>query len=239
MFPMQTLTRSQAAEYDRQCSTQWAIPSLALMAHASAECALSVLRSLPTPPPRVLVLCGPGNNGGDGYAIVRALFSHGVEARACAVVPPAHGGDAAVMHEAACRLDLLLPRTACDAWASSIDCVLIDALLGTGASRAPDGELRAAIRWLNARRAAGAEVIAIDVPSGLDADCGAPFAGGDAVHATRTLTMVAAKSGFAAPSAAKFVGDTEVLSIGGPPLDRVPSLPLIPPCTHPSSPTAI
>jgi NAD(P)H-hydrate epimerase len=76
---------------------------------------------------------------------------------------------------------------------------------------------------LNSRRAAGAQVIAIDVPSGLDADSGEPFAGGDAVHASRTLTMVAMKSGFAAATAKKFVGATEVLSIGGPPLDRIPS----------------
>ncbi|MFM7479927.1 MAG: NAD(P)H-hydrate epimerase [Planctomycetota bacterium] len=73
---MQTLTRSQAADYDRQCSTHWAIPSLALMAHASAECALAVLRALSSPAPRVLALCGPGNNGGDGYAVARALHSH-------------------------------------------------------------------------------------------------------------------------------------------------------------------
>lgn len=223
MFPMQTLTRSQAADYDRQCSTHWAIPSLALMAHASAECALAVLRALPSPAPRVLALCGPGNNGGDGYAVARALHSHGVAARACAVVPPTPRGDAAVMHEAARRLDLLLPWAERDSWSSSHDCVLIDALLGTGISRAPDGELRGAIRWLNARRAAGAQVIAIDVPSGLDADSGEPFAGGDAVHASRTLTMVAMKSGFAAANAKKFVGAIEVLSIGGPPLDRIPS----------------
>ncbi|MBM4100880.1 MAG: NAD(P)H-hydrate epimerase [Phycisphaerae bacterium] len=218
---MPTFTRSQAADYDRQCSTHWAIPSLALMAHASAECALAVLRTLSAPPPRVLVLCGPGNNGGDGYAVARALHSHGVVARACAVLPPTAGSDAAVMYEAARRLDLLLPWAACESWSSPPDCVLVDSLLGTGISRAPEGELRAAVRWLNSRRASGAEVIAIDVPSGLDADSGEPFAGGDAVHASRTLTMVAMKSGFAAPSARKFVGAVEVLSIGGPPLDRV------------------
>jgi NAD(P)H-hydrate epimerase len=220
---MQTLSRDQATAYDRQCSTHWGIPSLALMAHASAECAMAVLRSLSSPLQRVLIVCGPGNNGGDGYAVTRALHSHGVEARACAVQPPLPGGDAAVMHEAARRLDLLLPWADCESWCAAPDCVLIDALLGTGISRAPDGELLTAVRWLNARRAAGAEVIAIDVPSGLDADSGEPCAGGEAVHASRTLTMVAAKSGFAASGAAKFVGRVEVLSIGGPPLDRVPS----------------
>lgn len=223
MLLMQTLTRSQAAEYDRQCSKHWAIPSLALMAHASAECALAVLRALSSPAPRVLVLCGPGNNGGDGYAVARALHSHGVETRACALLQPLPGGDAALMYEAARRLNLLLPWAACDSWSASPECVLIDALLGTGVSRAPDGVLADAIRWLNTRSAAGAKVIAIDVPSGLDADSGAPFAGGDAVCASRTLTMVAMKSGFAAPSARKFVGAAEVMSIGGPPLDRVPS----------------
>lgn len=221
--PMQTLSRSQAAEYDRRCSSHWAIPSLALMAHASAECALAVLRTMDPQAQRVLVLCGPGNNGGDGYAVARALHSHGVAARACAVLPPVTGSDAALMHEAAHRLDLLLPWAACDSWTSHPGSVLIDALLGTGVSRAPAGELLAAIHWLNARRAAGAEVIAIDVPSGLDADSGSPFDGGEAVHASRTLTMVAAKTGFAAACARKHIGVVEVLSIGGPPLDRVPS----------------
>ena len=88
---------------------------------------------------------------------------------------------------------------------------VVDGLLGTGLTRPVEGTLRAAIEALNR---SGKPVLALDLPSGLDADTGRPL--GAAVRARATATFVAPKLGFAAPGAGDFTGEVAVVDIGVP-----------------------
>jgi hydroxyethylthiazole kinase-like uncharacterized protein yjeF len=203
-------TRADARAYDRHCMEVLGIPGVALMERASRGCAHAAVEMLPGPSARVCVVCGPGQNGGDGYAVARMLAEagHAVEIRA--VGEPRPGTDASVMRAKA--RDASVPIRAFDACeaAERLDLV-VDGLFGTGLDRPVGGEALRAIAWMNAR---GAPILSIDVPSGLDCDTGRPLP--DAVRAARTVTMVACKRGFLEPAAGPFIGRVEVVPIGGP-----------------------
>lgn len=93
--------------------------------------------------------------------------------------------------------------------------LVIDALFGTGLSRGIGGRAAALVGWINGRREAGARVLAVDVPSGLDADSGEPV-GGVCVEADATVTLAAVKPGLTRLGAQRFVGDLSVGAIGVP-----------------------
>ncbi|ANH68384.1 bifunctional ADP-dependent NAD(P)H-hydrate dehydratase/NAD(P)H-hydrate epimerase [Mitsuaria sp. 7] len=139
------------------------------------------------------VFAGPGNNGGDGLIAARHLAARGWTVDALLVGPePQPGSDAAHALDTARQAGLSLhtdpqrmPR-----WAD----VAIDALLGLGASRAPEGAFASAIQAIDSLRDAGTTVLAVDVPSGIDARTGQPL-GADAVRAHHTLTFLTLKSG--------------------------------------------
>jgi NAD(P)H-hydrate epimerase len=101
--------------------------------------------------------------------------------------------------------------------------VLVDALLGTGLSRAPEGGFAASIRRIEALRSAGARVLAVDVPSGLSADSGQPFT--PCVHADRTVTFAFLKRGLVLHPGPEFAGEVEVVEIGIP-SDAAASIPV-------------
>jgi hydroxyethylthiazole kinase-like uncharacterized protein yjeF len=162
-------------------------PGYELMQRAAAAAFAALRRHWPEAR-RLLVACGRGNNGGDGFLLACLLHEAGMQVRVCAAEvadatsPDArlaraawerHGSVAALAHVREHQAD-----------------VAVDALLGVGLSRAPQGELAQAIDDLNAL---GAPVFALDVPSGLDADFG--LAPGAAVRAARTLTFIANKRG--------------------------------------------
>ena len=99
--------------------------------------------------------------------------------------------------------------------------VIVDAIFGTGLSRAPTGPALDAIHWINAHASKGTSIYAIDLPSGMDCDSGKALgADKDVVIATRTLTMVAKKTGFSAYSAHSHLGIITEIPIGGPPITR-------------------
>lgn len=143
----------------------------------------------------IWVLAGPGNNGGDGLEAAWHLHQAGMPVQvwlpAPVAQPPAHAQRALARSQAAgVPIHTGQPPTE---HALGPQDLCIDALLGLGARRAPEGALLAAITWL---RACPATVLAIDLPSGLDADSGQPL--GPAEHTVRadhTLTMIAAKPG--------------------------------------------
>lgn len=140
-----------------------------------------------------VVVAGPGNNGGDGLIAARHLAARGWAVEVLLVGPePEPGSDAAhaldAAREAGLRLrqDIpLMPRRAD---------VAIDALLGLGASRAPEGAFASAIQAIATLRDAGTTVLAVDVPSGIDVRTGQAL-GADAVRAHHTLTFLTLKSG--------------------------------------------
>ncbi len=224
------LTREQVREVDRLAIEELGIPGAVLMENAgrgAAEHCLAELRSGAASPDevprgRVIVLCGSGNNGGDGYVVARHLHNAGVDVEVVSTVAPeALGGDAALNQRIAAAMGLAQRRLrgAPDqgelraAW-SRAD-LLVDGLLGTGFR----GGLRAPLDVvIEAANGAGPPIVALDVPSGLDADTGRPGeAGGAVIRAAATVTFVAPKVGFAVAGAEAWTGRVVVASIGAPP----------------------
>lgn len=206
---MVILTREQARNLDHVVAHRWRLPTLVLMENAAA----SLERALPRNAASIVVVCGPGNNGGDGLALARRLA---VVGRKCLVVlagKPADGSDAAVQlglaKLAGVRIRASVPKTRPG--------IIIDALFGTGLSREVTGKPRTLIHWTNHCRSLGTRVIAADIPSGLDADTGEPL--GEAVRAHRTVTFAAAKPGLLTPTGRRHTGRLIVDPLGLP--DRV------------------
>lgn len=200
------------------------------MTHAAVECAGIIRRELLGDSladslgdsTRVVALCGSGNNGADGYAIVRTLHSHGIDAVAIEVAQCRPDSDANIMRESAHRMGLVHPWSALSRIVDMQDrIVIVDAIFGTGLSHAPTSPALDAIHWINAHASKGTRVYAIDLPSGMDCDSGKALgADADVVLATRTLTMVAKKTGFSAYSAHSYLGIITEIPIGGPPITR-------------------
>jgi ADP-dependent NAD(P)H-hydrate dehydratase / NAD(P)H-hydrate epimerase len=167
------------------------VPSRALMQRAGAAAAAEIaLRYRDRLGGGVLVVAGPGNNGGDGWVVARALRAAGARVR---VVEPVEAKTPDALAERA------LAREDGDAAAydaAAIDrgeAIVVDALLGTGAGGAPRGAIAAAIAGIEQLRARGAVVAAIDIPSGLDATTGETP--GAVVGADLTLTFGSIKRG--------------------------------------------
>jgi NAD(P)H-hydrate epimerase len=217
------LTRAQAREYDRLASEEYGMPSLLLMENAGRGTAELLQRLNPERAP-VTVCCGKGNNGGDGFVIARHLENHGLPVRVLLFAEPDQlTGDAAVNFRILERAGtpLLVPVLAgmADAdferWLtdhlSRAAGWVVDALFGTGLSGPIRGRLAQVVAAVNA---APARVLAVDIPSGLDADTGEPL--GPTVQADHTATFVAPKQGFDNPTAREWLGEVHVLDIGAP-----------------------
>lgn len=194
-------------ELERAVIETLRIPGYELMRRAGSA-AFDLLRRRWPDARRIAVLCGTGNNGGDGYVVAKLAREAGSEVAVFALGSPREGSEAA---------------QACADWragggeVSPIDAarsqadVYVDALFGIGFARAPDGVARDGIERLNAMKAC---VLALDVPSGLDADSG--FAPGAVVRADATITFIADKRGLHTGSAANYVGDVVLDSLGLP-----------------------
>ncbi|MEO7084519.1 MAG: NAD(P)H-hydrate dehydratase [Gemmatimonadaceae bacterium] len=190
---VRVVTSSESAARDSS-AIAGGIPSRALMQRAGAAAAAEIaLRYRDRLDSGVLVLIGPGNNGGDGWVIARALRSAGVRVRVAEPVP-AKTDDARAERTLAIETFSADEITALSTTVSDRgEAIVLDALLGTGATGAPRGEIAAAVAVANEMRARGAVVVAIDVPSGVDASTGATA--GVAIHADLTLAFGAMKRG--------------------------------------------
>ena len=182
-------------------------PGIDLMRRAGAAVATRILSDprWPVPGP-ILVLCGPGNNGGDGYVVARLLAEagHRVTLAAAAGEPK---GDAA-----RAAADWTGPVRTLDAAEPGEAALVVDALFGTGLARDLDGPVAAVIERV---RASGSDVLAIDVPSGIDADSGAIR--GVALEAVLTVALAARKPGHLLYPGRAYAGRVEVADIGIPP----------------------
>ena len=207
--PEIVLDRAAVREVDRAAVEDYGIPGIVLMenaARAIASEALNMLRAVGGS--RSLVVCGGGNNGGDGWAAARHLTNAGAEPIVFPLDEPRAGSDAATNAAIARRMGVREVTSA----PSTCDCeIIIDAVFGTGLTRHVEGRAAEVLEWINRQ---GKPVLAVDVPSGLDCDTGEPLAA--CVRATVTLTLVAMKPGLLRPQAKPFVGRVIVGDIGAP-----------------------
>lgn len=172
---IRVVTNAEAAACDR-AAIDGGIPSRALMQRAgaatAAEIAIRFKQKLRT---GVLVFAGPGNNGGDAWVVAGALAAAGVRVRVCEPVP-ASSEDARAERELA-RPFVEIVTADADALASGDpykgEGVVVDGLLGTGSSGAPRGPIASAVAGVRRMREHGATIVALDVPTGVDASTGA------------------------------------------------------------------
>ena len=196
------------------------IPSATLMENAgrgAATVLMGLLPALGVPRrgARVAIVCGKGGNGGDGFVVARWLRRRGMDPLVLLGARPEDiGGDAgaklAALRRAGVRPTVVEDAARVGALMSGAK-VVVDALLGTGTRGAPAGLTAALIEGINA---SGRPVVALDIPSGLPADGGAPA--GVAVRATATLTFAGIKYGLVQPPGLDFAGRVTVVSIGIP-----------------------
>ncbi len=246
---LRPLSRDEVRRLDVEAAAELALPTLVLMENAGRGAAgwLAELAGAMSPAaggrpfspvsepvapslhydaalPRVLVLCGPGNNGGDGGVVARHLDAWGFRVRAIWFARNDQiRGDAAlqwsILRKSRIDQSTWFDEHAADfeSHSSGLDAALteadwlVDGLLGTGLSRPVVGPLRSVIEAMNG---SGKPIFALDLPSGLDADSGQPL--GVAIRACATATFVAPKLGFSAPGAANYTGAVAVIDIGLP-----------------------
>jgi len=211
------LTREQSRKVDQLAIEQFLIPGAVLMENAGRGCA-ELIHALKPQPRNVLICCGPGNNGGDGYVIARHLDLLGISVEVMRFCDEDRiGGDAQINYQILQRASFtIVDGTAADSQNRLADALdradlVVDALLGTGVTSAPREPIAGAIRQINDHKR---KVVAIDTPSGLDCDSGQP--NDPTIQAEITATMVSPKIGFQAASAQPFVGQLHVIDIGTP-----------------------
>jgi NAD(P)H-hydrate epimerase len=209
-----SLTREQSRALDCRAIDEYRMSGLVLMENAGRGC-VDVLEHLGIDGP-VLILCGKGNNGGDGFVIARHLEIRGHACRVFLLSPPDElTGDAAANFVILQKTNVPIIAAPAPLEIDHRDAAwVVDALLGTGARGEPRPPFDAAIDWINARPAR-TRAMAVDVPSGLDCDTGQPAR--HTVRADHTCTFAAIKAGFLQPAAKPYPGTVHVCDIGVPP----------------------
>lgn len=201
-------TVEQVRALDRRAIHDLGIPGFELMNRA-ATAAFACLRRQWPQVRRIVVFCGPGNNGGDGYLLASLAYGAGLGVEVVELSDQAHG-DAAHARDTWQRNAGVTHRWHQDASLPRAD-VYVDALYGTGLNRAPDATAGALIECINA---SGIPVLALDVPSGVNADTG--HCPGAAIRAQVTVSFIAAKRGMYTGQAPARVGTLHVDTLGLP-----------------------
>lgn len=223
---MRVVTAAQMRGIESAAALDWHLPPLIMMENAATGAAKHILRLLDNlrdtrrdkHAARVVVVSGPGNNGGDGFALARLLFAQGVKT---AVIFT--GDEAKVQGDARVNLDIVrrmgisfytypsgdtdasIPKLLRDAD------VVADAVFGTGLHRAPEGFFSEIISMIND---CGHPVVSLDIPSGVDADTGCAL--GTAVKACLTVTFGFMKPGLLLYPGAELAGEVQVENISLP-----------------------
>lgn len=208
-----------ARELDRRAFEDLGLPGLVLMESAGAAAADSVLlwwsarHAHAAPAPRITVVCGAGNNGGDGWVVARRLLDRS----ASVLVLHAHAAeelspDARRMRGAAERCGVRATTDRAAAAAAGCD-LLVDAVLGTGARQPVGGKAAELLRWIR-DHARQTPVVALDLPSGMDGDTGSvdPLT----PRCVLTVTFGLMKTGLRSGLGRDFCGTLKVADLGLP-----------------------
>ena len=210
---MLILSCDQVRNIDAVAINKFHIPGIVLMENAGRGATQQLIHAGVTGP--VVVLCGKGNNAGDGLVVARHLDILGIDVHLiCLAGGHELRGDAAINYQIATasglKLDHVTTHDALDALVEEPEWI-VDGLLGTGAQGPPHGRYGDAIRWANRQPC---RRMALDIPSGLHGDTGRAY--DPTFVADLTCTFVAAKPGLLSPHARDFVGELQVIEIGVP-----------------------
>jgi len=215
MIKLPALTRDQVRQIDRVAIDDYGVPGLLLMENAGRRAAEIIHQH--SPPGMIEILCGGGNNAGDGYVIARHLQILGRMIRLTCVVPAGKlQGDARTNALIAQRAEIPMR------WMDDLDtadaptldgtaAAIVDALLGTGARGPLRGHYSSLVSMANAHPGMR---FAIDIPTGMDCDSGEVV--DPTFCADHTITFVASKVGFQKNNADKYVGVVHEVDIGAP-----------------------
>jgi hydroxyethylthiazole kinase-like uncharacterized protein yjeF len=214
-------TAAQCRQIDRLAIEQQRIPGFTLMARAGRaafDCLLQAWPALRS----VTICCGRGNNAGDGYIVAALAREAGIGVQLLQVGDPAElRGDAALARDQALAAGV---RISVDWPAAAVGDVIVDALLGTGLRGALSEPFAEAVRWVNR---AGRPVLAIDLPTGVDADSGAVT--DPVVRADLTVTFIGRKLGLYTGPGVTAAGRREFFDLGvaAAVYRQVPGVPLL------------
>ncbi len=218
---MKILNASEMQRIDRLTRERYGVPSLTLMENAGRGVVEFLTRRYsPLENHRIAIVCGRGNNGGDGLVVARLLRQRLLKPRVLLLADPADmHGDAAVNLQ---RLEasgppemVASPEVWRDIYPTLEDAtLLVDALLGTGLTRPLEGFLLEVVRDLN-RLHPSPTVVSVDLPSGLSADTGSVI--GECIRADASVTFTTPKLAHVLPPACEQVGELVVHDIGTPP----------------------
>ncbi len=208
-LPVQIHSVENVRRIDQAAINDAGISGYALMTRAAQAALDETLRKFPKAK-RWQIVCGPGNNGGDGYVLARLAGQKGIGVSVLAASSPESlSGDA----RSAC-LDFAAEGGTVVEWAGALDPdadLMVDALLGSGLQRELEGVFADIVEAINAH---AAPVVALDIPSGLHGDSGAIM--GKAVSADLTVTFVALKPGLFLGAGRSCVGELAFAGLGIP-----------------------
>lgn len=210
---VRVFTREAVRALDRHAIDEFGIPGIVLMENAAVALEEACRRMLGgIADPSAALFCGTGNNGGDGFALARRLTNLGIACECVFLGDRGRvSGEARTNLDIAARMGIPIVKTR----AVERPSLVVDALFGTGLSRPINGASAGAVDRINALRASGSRVLAVDLPSGLDCDTGKPL-GDRVVRADVTVTLAGLKAGFAHPASRSFTGEILVGDIGVP-----------------------
>jgi ADP-dependent NAD(P)H-hydrate dehydratase / NAD(P)H-hydrate epimerase len=219
---MKILTAAQMSEVDRLTTERYRIPSILLMENAGRSFTDELAKASPgLDGKHIMILCGRGNNGGDGLVVARYLTLRGAKPSILLFSEPGKlKGDALtnweIVHAMGLPAQILPTSLLAKSYfkKAAVPDVIVDALFGTGLSKPIGPDFQPMVEWIN--KASGkAFVAAVDIPSGLMAD--SFRVPGPAVKAHLTVTFSALKLAHVIPPAADFAGRVVLVSIGSPP----------------------
>lgn len=214
---IKTLTALEAKKFDLKAIKRFKVPTILLMENAGRAITEEVLRIIKRKKMKVAIICGRGNNGGDGFCSARHLITKGIafDVYVCGKISGLKG-------EARVNLDILLrlKKKIFSINEKNLKIfkskllgygLIIDSILGVGLRGRVEGVISKVINIINE---SGKYVLSVDIPSGLDADTGEAL--GAAVYADRTVTFVAPKKGMVNNMGKRFCGKVVVSDIGLP-----------------------
>ncbi len=216
-----SLTREEMRELDRKAIEEYKIPGIVLMENAGRNVAEGILKMLDDPQQaKVAILCGKGNNGGDGFVIARHLHNNGISVDVFLVARVSDilkDGDTGTNLQILLNMKIPVKEILDIQGVNNIlkelnDCnILVDALFGTGLS----GDVREPFRTLiNGVNNLNKPIVSVDIPSGLDCNTGKIL--GTAIKATKTVTFAVAKKGFSLGNGPSLTGKILVSNISIP-----------------------